>query len=379
MRKILVVFGTRPEAIKLCPLIRRLRKTPSLETVTCVTGQHNEMLTQVLDVFDIHPEYNLGVMTSGQTLFQSTSRIISALESVLEAENPHLVIVQGDTTTTFCGALAAFYRNIPLAHVEAGLRTGDILQPFPEEVNRSLTSKLATLHFAATDWAATNLFNEGVDPSAIFVTGNTAIDAVLETCDRLESGELTAPALPHLDPRKKLIVVTAHRRENFGDGLDRICSAIEFLANRGDVQIVSPVHPNPAVQSVVYDRLAHRENILLTPPLDYVSFVDLMRQSDLILTDSGGIQEEAPSLGKPVLVLRDKTERPEAVVAGTVVLVGTDPAKIVSEASLLLGDPAIYEARSRRHNPYGDGQACRRITAEIQAYLGVRSRIAGAS
>jgi UDP-N-acetylglucosamine 2-epimerase (non-hydrolysing) len=327
------------------------------------------MLDQVLATFRVTPEHDLDVMLAGQTLFQSTSRILAALEPVLQAERPDMVLVQGDTTTTLCGALAAFYSKIPIGHVEAGLRTGDMLQPFPEEMNRVLTGRLTSLHFAATAGAAANLEREGVDASRITVTGNSGIDAVLHIKSRLESGELQGRGWSEIDPTRKLIAVTGHRRESFGSGFEQICRALSRLADRPDVQIVYPVHPNPNVQDPVQRLLANRENILLVEPLDYVPFVDLMRRSRFLLTDSGGIQEEGPSLGKPILVMREKTERPEAVDAGTVRLVGTDEQKIVSEASILLDDEAEYQRRSCVHNPYGDGHASERIGNAILAYL----------
>jgi UDP-N-acetylglucosamine 2-epimerase (non-hydrolysing) len=367
MRKVLLILGTRPEAIKLAPLILHLRSRPAeFRTVVCVTAQHRGMLDQVLEIFRIQPDYDLDLMLPGQTLFQSTSRILAGLEPVFDAVQPDVAVVQGDTTTTLCGALAAFYANVPVGHVEAGLRTGDPRQPFPEEMNRVLASRLATLHFAPTDWAAENLRNEGVPSSAILVTGNTGIDAVLHVRDELERGMLTADNRPSLDPSKRLIVVTAHRRESFGPGFDRICAALARLAARDDVRIIYPVHPNPNVTGVVDRRLRACPNILLIDPLDYVSFVDLMRRSWILITDSGGIQEEAPSLGKPVLVLREKTERPEAVVAGTVRLVGTDEDAIVREASTLLDNPQAWQAMAHRHNPYGDGHASRRIADALR-------------
>ena len=370
MHKILFLFGTRPEAIKLCPVIRGLRAQPGRFNVrVCVTAQHREMLDQVLTAFDVHPDYDLDLMLPGQTLFQSTSRILSGLEPVLDAERPHMALVQGDTTTTFCGALAAFYKQIPVGHVEAGLRTGDILQPFPEEMNRALTGRLASLHFAATEGAAENLGREGVDPRRIGVTGNTGIDALLYVRDGLESGRLPRSEWAGLDTRRKLIVVTAHRRESFGPGFERICAALSELANREDVLILYPVHPNPNVAEPVRKYLSGRPNILLPAPLDYVPFVDAMRRAHFVITDSGGVQEEGPSLGKPILVMRDKTERPEAVAAGTVKLVGTDPERIVREASRLLDDPSEYERMSRVHNPYGDGAASERIARLIDSFL----------
>jgi UDP-N-acetylglucosamine 2-epimerase (non-hydrolysing) len=360
--RVLFVFGTRPEAIKLAPVIRRLSERSSqFETRVCVTAQHRGMLDQVLDVFAIRPHYDLDVMTPGQSLFQSTSRILSSLEDVLTREAPHYVLVQGDTTTTLCGALAAFYKGIVVGHVEAGLRTGDMRQPFPEEMNRVLASKLTTLHFAPTEGAAHNLRNEGVDSRAVFVTGNTGIDAVLEVRDGLEDGRLRGSAQVILDPRKKMILVTAHRRESFGEGFEDICTALLQLASRGDVELVYPVHPNPNVRGVVDRRLRGVRGIQLVEPLAYVDFADLMRRAHFLLTDSGGIQEEAPSLGKPVLVMREKTERPEAIQAGTARLVGTDPGLIVREAALLLDDAAEYSRRSHIHNPYGDGRASERI------------------
>ena len=323
------------------------------------------MLDQVLAAFAVTPDYDLNVMTPGQTLFQSTARIIEALEQPFAAAKPDLAVVQGDTTTTLCGALAAFYSRVPVAHVEAGLRTGDLRQPFPEELNRVLTARMTRLHFAATAWAADNLRREGISKN-VWITGNTGIDAVLHVRDRLERGELTASGSAFDQPGKRLVLVTAHRRESFGEGFSRICQALAAIADRNDVHIVYPVHPNPNVQTAVYERLRSHPNITLTEPMDYVPFVDLMRRAYLILTDSGGIQEEGPSLGKPVLVLREKTERPEAVEAGTVRLVGTDSERIVRESTTLLDCPEEYERMSRIHNPYGDGHASERIEAAIR-------------
>jgi UDP-N-acetylglucosamine 2-epimerase (non-hydrolysing) len=351
--KILFVFGTRPEAIKLAPVVRCLREDPRFDTRVVVTGQHREMLDQVLAAFSIQPDDDLNLMQPGQTLAQSTSRIVAALDPVLHREHPDCVIVQGDTTTTFCGALAAFYRGIPVAHVEAGMRTGDVKQPFPEEMNRVLTSQLATLHFAATESAAENLRREGIEDANIFVTGNTGIDAVLSVL-------ATLPPI-NTGAGKKMILVTAHRRESFGEGFVRICRALRRLAGRPDVEIVFPVHPNPQVQAVVNEHLHDVPQIRLIEPVGYVAFVDLMRRATILLTDSGGIQEEGPSLGKPVLVMREKTERPEAVEAGTALLVGTDEDRIVAEAARLLDDPEEYSRRARIHNPYGDGRASGRI------------------
>ncbi len=327
------------------------------------------MLDQVLDAFEVVPEHDLDLMLPGQTLFQSTSRILGALEPVLASEQPDMVLVQGDTTTTFCGALAAFYANVPVGHVEAGLRTWDMRQPFPEEMNRVLATRLAALHFAPTDGSASNLREEGVDASRIVVTGNSGIDAVLYVRDRLVSGQLRGREWPELDAGKRLIVVTAHRRESFGDGFERICTALAGLARRGDVQVVYPVHRNPNVMDPVNRILGKMPNVILTEPLDYVSFVDLMRRAHLLITDSGGIQEEGPSLGKPILVMREKTERPEAVEAGTVKLVGTDPGRILDEACFLLDNQKEYERRARVHNPYGNGRASERIGDSISSFF----------
>lgn len=365
MTRVLFIFGTRPEAIKLCPVLAHLRSHPEFSASVCVTAQHRELLDQVLETFSVRPDHDLRLMTPGQSLFQSTSRIVAALEPVLEQESPDIVLVQGDTTTTFCGALAAFYRKIPVGHVEAGLRTGDIHQPFPEEMNRLLTTRLSGLHFAATEWAADNLRREGVREDAIAVTGNTGIDAVLFVKHALEDGRIPAPEWPWLDASRKLIVVTAHRRENFGAGIENLCGALARLARRGDVQIVYPVHPNPNVTGPVRRLLGAEPNVILLDPLNYVPFIDLMRRAYILLTDSGGVQEEGPSLGKPILVLRNKTERPEAVEAGTVRLVGTDAAKIENEANRLLDDAGHWASMARTHNPYGDGQASGRIASRI--------------
>lgn len=372
-RKILFIFGTRPEAIKLCPVIRHFRDDCGgrFHVRICVTAQHRDILDQVLQVFGVEPHYDLNAMRPGQTLTSATSLMLAALEPVLQSDQPDLAIVQGDTASTLCGALAAFYAGIPIGHVEAGLRTGDLRQPFPEEMNRVVVGRLCTLHFAATPWAASNLGAEGVPGSRITVTGNTGIDAVLYLKGRLERNEVRGRDwAEELDPGQKLIVVTAHRRESFGEGFERICAAIREIADRPEVQIVYPVHPNPNVTGPVYRQLAGHPRIRLVEPLDYVSFVDLMRRSYLMLTDSGGIQEEAPSLGKPVLVLREKTERPEAVEAGTATLVGTDVRRIVGAATLLLEDPAEYERRKRIHNPYGDGQASCRMAEFIDSFFG---------
>jgi UDP-N-acetylglucosamine 2-epimerase (non-hydrolysing) len=362
MTRVLFIFGTRPEAIKLCPVIRHMKSRPNdFDVRVCVTAQHREMLDQVLHAFEVIPDRDLDIMRPGQSLSQSASRIVAALEPVLVEERPDIVLVQGDTTTTFCGALAAFYAKIPVGHIEAGLRTGDPLEPFPEEMNRVLTGRIAILHFAATEGAAQNLYREGVDPAAVTVTGNTGIDAVFHVKQALDAGRLVGLNGFRPAGSKKLIVVTAHRRESFGDGFDQICAALLRLARRDDVEIVFPVHPNPHVRQAVNRQLAGQPNITLLDPMDYVPFVDLISRAYLLLTDSGGIQEEAPSLGKPVLVLRDKTERPEAVSAGTARLVGTCENRIVENAESLLDDPAAYQRTARSHNPYGDGRASERI------------------
>jgi len=362
MTRVLLIFGTRPEAIKLCPVLLHLRqRTAEFQVNVCVTAQHRQMLDQVLHAFDVTPDYDLDLMQPGQTLAQSSARILAALEGVIAAERPDIVLVQGDTTTTFGGALAAFYARVAVGHVEAGLRTGDLTQPFPEELNRVLTTRLSALHFAPTQSAADNLRREHVQADRIFVTGNTGIDAVLRVNEKLRAGEFPGVDLPGLDPTKQLLVVTAHRRENHGAPLEAICRALVLLARRGDVQIVYPVHRNPKVTGPVEQMLSGEPGILLCEPLDYIPFVDLMRRAYLLLTDSGGIQEEAPSLGKPVLVMREKTERPEAVEAGTVKLVGTDTAQIVAETERLLEDRSEFERMSRAHNPYGDGHASERI------------------
>jgi UDP-N-acetylglucosamine 2-epimerase (non-hydrolysing) len=370
LKRVLFIFGTRPEAIKLCPVIRHMRTAGTgLEVRVAVTAQHRAMLDQVLECFDVRPDHDLDLMTPGQTLAEITARVLSALDPLLAHEHPEMAVVQGDTTTTMAGALAAFYRGIPVAHVEAGLRTGDLAHPFPEEMNRLVTARVAALHFPPTESARGNLLAEGIDSRHVHVTGNSGIDAVLHVAGELGQGRLRPAEWPWIDCTKKLIVVTAHRRESFGGGIERICEALATLARRPDVQVVYPVHRNPNVLDPVTSRLDGLPNLLLLEPLEYVSFVDLMRRAYLIITDSGGIQEEAPSLGKPVLVMRERTERPEAVEAGTVKLVGTDVGKIVSEAATLLDDDGEYLRRSRIHNPYGDGHASERITAAIAATL----------
>lgn len=367
--RVLFVFGTRPEAIKLCPIVLHMRgRAAEFEVKVCATAQHREMLDQVLAAFGVQPDYDLNVMRPDQTLAQASSRILAALDPVLGGDRPDMILVQGDTTTTLCGALAGFYHKIPVGHVEAGLRTRDIWRPFPEEMNRVLTTRLAALHFAPTETSARNLREDLVPESRIVVTGNSGIDAVLYVRDQLERGDLAGPGWPMLDPAKKLIAVTAHRRESFGAGFERIASALRRLARRPDVQIVYPVHRNPNVQAPIRQALSGLANVFLIDPLDYVPFVDLMRRAHFLLTDSGGVQEEGPSLGKPVLVLRETTERPEAVDAGTVKLVGTDEDRIVAEATILLDDPAEHRRMSLIHNPYGDGTASRRIADAVAHY-----------
>ena len=371
MLSTLFVFGTRPEAIKLCPVILHFREhAPEWQTRVCVTAQHRGLLDQVLAAFRVTPDYDLNVMLPGQRLIQSTSRILAGLETVLESDEPDLIFVQGDTTTTFCGALAGFYRGIAVAHVEAGLRTWDMHQPFPEEMNRVLTSRLASIHFPPTQEAAANLSREGISGN-IYVTGNTGVDALMRIRSELESNHFALPAWPQIGVGRRMILVTGHRRESFGNGFVRICQALTRLAERGDVDLIYPLHPNPNVRGPVESLLGSQPHVHLVEPQDYVPFVDLMRRCHFILTDSGGIQEEAPSLGKPVLVMREKTERPEAVYAGTARLVGTDPDRIVAESNLLLDDAAEYDRRSRAHNPYGDGRASERILRAVRERAGL--------
>lgn len=370
--KTLCVFGTRPEAIKMAPLVLALAADKRFEAKVCVTGQHREMLDQVLGLFGIEPDFDLNVMKPGQDLTDVTTSILQGMKCVFEEFKPDIVLVHGDTATTFAASLAAYYQQIPVAHVEAGLRTGNIYSPWPEEANRKLTGALANLHLAPTEMSQANLLREGIDPKSIVVTGNTVIDALLDVVKRLDQDEdLKAKAAApsdFLDPNRKLILVTGHRRESFGGGFERICQALMEVAKQHPaVDIVYPVHLNPNVREPVNRLLAGIENIHLIEPLDYLPFVYLMSRSHIILTDSGGIQEEAPSLGKPVLVMRDTTERPEAVAAGTVKLVGTEAASIVRELNRLLVDPMAYQNMSYAHNPYGDGEACKHILAALLA------------
>ncbi len=368
---VLSIFGTRPEAIKMAPVLHALSAAGARSQV-CVTAQHRGMLDQVLALFDIKPDIDLDLMRPNQTLHGLTAAVLEGISKVLADLKPDMVLVHGDTTTTFAAALAAYYQKIPVGHVEAGLRTGDLYAPFPEEVNRRLTDGIASLHFAPTDGARDNLLAEGYAATRIFVTGNTVVDALLMTTAKLDrDAALTArldAETPYPTTGRRMILVTGHRRENFGDGLRNICQALGQLAKRDDVEIVYPVHLNPNVQQPVSEILGGIANVHLLGPLDYLAFVRLMSRAHIVITDSGGIQEEAPSLGKPVLVMRDVTERPEAVSAGTVKLVGTDQAKIVAEASSLLDNPKAYESMSRAHNPYGDGMAADRIAGEVLSY-----------
>lgn len=362
--RVLMVFGTRPEAIKMAPVAKAFAASDQVDLRLCVTGQHREMLDQVLQLFDIHPNYDLNVMKVGQSLAAMTSAILTGLGPVLEEFAPDLMLVHGDTSTSFAAALAAYYAHIAVGHVEAGLRTGDIWSPWPEEANRRLTASLTVLHFAPTAGAAENLKRENIADSQIFVTGNTVIDALHMAAAMLRNGGEASrryQAQFDLNPAKKMILVTGHRRESFGDGFQRICKALQALSRREDVEIVYPVHLNPMVKGPVEAALAGRANVKLLPPQDYLPFVYLMSRAHLILTDSGGIQEEAPSLGKPVLVMRNVTERPEAVEAGTVRLVGTDDVQIISQVSELLDNSSAYDAMQFAHNPYGDGMAAGRI------------------
>lgn len=370
MKKILTVFGTRPEAIKMAPLVHALAEDSRFETKCCVTAQHREMLDQVLELFEIKPDYDLNLMKAGQTLNDVTANILLELKSVLQEFKPDVVLVHGDTATTFASSLASYYEQIPVGHIEAGLRTGNIYSPWPEEANRRLTGVLAQYHFAPTETSKQNLLKENFSPEAISVTGNTVIDALLMVKNKIESNnELNAQLasqFPFLDENKKLILVTGHRRESFGGGFERICEALAITAKtHPEVQILYPMHLNPNVREPVNRILADIDNIFLIEPQQYLPFIYLMDRAYVILTDSGGIQEEAPSLGKPVLVMRDTTERPEAVEAGTVKLVGTNTDKIVSGLDALLTDESEYEAMSVAHNPYGDGKACQRILNEL--------------
>ena len=367
--RILSVFGTRPEAIKMAPVVKVLEASPGIDSAVCVTAQHRDMLDQVLKLFSITPEFDLDIMRDNQDLTHITSAVLTGLGDVLDQYQPDRILVHGDTTTTFAASLAAFYRKIPVGHVEAGLRTGDVFAPWPEEMNRRLCDTIADIYFAPTESAAANLRREGHDPANIVITGNTVIDALLDVTRRLKDDHALQGSLneqfPFLDPARRLVLVTGHRRENFGRGFEDICHALADLSARPDIQIVYPVHLNPNVREPVNRILKDKPGIHLIEPLDYLPFVYLMDRSFLVITDSGGIQEEAPSLGKPVLVMRDVTERPEAVAAGTVKLVGTDRALIAQECMRLLDDADAYAIMSRAHNPYGDGKASDRIVDEV--------------
>ena len=383
MKKIMLVFGTRPEAIKMAPLVKELEKhNNQIETIVCVTGQHREMLDQVLEIFEIKPDYDLNIMKAGQNLYDVTTRVLLGMREVLEKERPDVVLVHGDTTTSTAAALATFYQQIPVGHVEAGLRTHNIYSPWPEEMNRQLTGRLTTYHFAPTPLSRQNLLNEGVPDDHITVTGNTVIDALHMVINKIKNNSsLEADLKQRLaaegynidrlsDGKRRMVLITGHRRENFGEGFLNICNAIKTLKEKyQDVDFVYPMHLNPNVRRPIHeifgDDLSDLGNMFFIEPLEYLSFVFLMEKSHIVLTDSGGIQEEAPGIGKPVLVMRDTTERPEALDAGTVVLVGTDYDKIVNNVSLLLDDTAAYERMSRANNPYGDGLASGRIVNEL--------------
>lgn len=378
MKKVMLVFGTRPEAIKMAPLVKEFQKQPKrVETVVCVTGQHREMLDQVLKIFDIKPDYDLNIMKQGQDLYDVTARVLTGMRDVLKEVKPDVVLVHGDTTTSTAAALAAFYQQIPVGHVEAGLRTHNIYSPWPEEMNRLLTGRLATYHFSPTPLSRNNLIKESVDDRNIIITGNTVIDALYWVVDKIKNNKELDNELEdilskagydvnRLNNGKKLVLITGHRRENFGDGFINMCTAIKDLTVKyPDLDFVYPMHLNPNVRKPIHEvfgeNLSGLKNMFFIEPLEYLSFVYLMEKSSIVLTDSGGIQEEAPGLGKPVLVMRDTTERPEALDAGTVKLVGTDYNKIVNEVSSLIDDKAAYEKMSKAVNPYGDGLACGRI------------------
>lgn len=386
MKKVMLVFGTRPEAIKMAPLVKEFQKNPTdFETIVCVTGQHREMLDQVLDIFDIKPDYDLNIMKQGQDLYDVTSRVLTGMRDVLMEARPDVVLVHGDTTTSTAAALAAFYQQIPVGHVEAGLRTHNIYSPWPEEMNRQITGRIAAYDFAPTPLSRKNLLQENIPDERITVTGNTVIDALHIVVDRIKGDASLSRSLEkklsdagydidRLSNGKKLVLITGHRRENFGDGFINMCTAIKDLtAKYPNADFVYPMHLNPNVRKPIHevfgDDLSNLGNMFFIEPLEYLEFVYLMEKSDIVLTDSGGIQEEAPGLGKPVLVMRDTTERPEALDAGTVKLVGTDYNRIVSEVSILLDDASAYDQMSKAVNPYGDGKACMRITQTLNVRL----------
>lgn len=383
MKRVLLVFGTRPEAIKMAPLVKEFQKlSDRFETIVCVTGQHREMLDQVLNIFEIIPDYDLNIMKQGQDLYDVTARVLMGMRDVLKEAQPNVVLVHGDTTTSTAAALAAFYQQIPVGHVEAGLRTHNIYSPWPEEMNRQITGRIATYHFAPTPLSRQNLLAEGVKEEHIHVTGNTVIDALYMVVDKIKNDKDLDIVLENqlkqagydvnrLAGGKKLVLITGHRRENFGDGFIHMCTAIKDLTQKyPDVDFVYPMHLNPNVRKPIHEvfgeDLSNLGNMFFIEPLEYLSFVYLMEKSTIVLTDSGGIQEEAPGLGKPVLVMRDTTERPEALEAGTVKLVGTDYDKIVNEVSALLDNQACYEKMSKAVNPYGDGKACERIVMNLE-------------
>jgi UDP-N-acetylglucosamine 2-epimerase (non-hydrolysing) len=372
--KVLSIFGTRPEAIKMAPLVRALDAEHNINAKICVTAQHREMLDQVLNLFEIKPDYDLNIMKPGQSLSDVTTNILQGLSPILEEFQPDLVLVHGDTATTLSSSLAAFYQQIPVGHVEAGLRTGDLSSPWPEEGNRRLTSAITALHFSPTAASQQNLLNEGVNAKQVSVTGNTVIDALFMIKNKIENNDKFTESLksvfPERDESKKLILITGHRRESFGDGFERICKALAEIAMKyPEIQLLYPMHLNPNVREPVNRILKGINNIFLIEPQDYLPFVYLMDQASIIVTDSGGVQEEAPSLGKPVLVMRDTTERPEAVEAGTVKLVGTNTARIINEVDILLTNKEEYNKMSLAHNPYGDGKACQRIIETINSYF----------
>ena len=372
--KVLSIFGTRPEAIKMAPLVLALEQDPAFESRVCVTAQHRQMLDQVLELFNITPDHDLDIMQADQDLYDVTSRVLLGVRDVLTREQPDLVLVQGDTTTCFAGALAAFYQHIPVAHLEAGLRTGNIHAPFPEEANRAMTSRIARFHFAPTEVSRQNLLEEKIPEKNIWVTGNSVIDALLwvrkKVASRDDWGNVFGSATEVIQTKKTYVLITGHRRENFGQGFKDLCTAIATLAdNHPEIHFIYPVHLNPNVQQPVYSLLKGRTNIHLIDPLDYAPFVYAMDRAYLILTDSGGVQEEAPSLGKPVLVMRETTERPEAVDAGTVILVGTDKEKIIAETERLLVNAKQYQRMAQLHNPYGDGQTAKKITKILKTSL----------
>jgi UDP-N-acetylglucosamine 2-epimerase (non-hydrolysing) len=381
----MTIFGTRPEAVKLAPVIKKLEEyKEDFESIICVTAQHRQMLDQVLELFDIKPHYDLNIMKPNQSLFELTSNVLLNIQPILEKEKPDIILVQGDTTTVFVASLAAFYLKIKIGHVEAGLRTFNKYSPFPEEINRKITTCMADLHFAPTQTSKDNLLKENTEEKDIFITGNTVIDALFLTIEKLKNDELNntfsekvkgiSELINKINPKsdKKVILLTGHRRENFGQGFENICHGVKEIANNTDVEIIYPVHLNPNVREPVMRIIGGIKNIHLIEPLDYEPFVYLMSKSHIILTDSGGVQEEAPSLGKPVLVMRDTTERPEAVIAGTVKLVGTDKDLLVKETNKLLHDKNAYDSMSMAHNPYGDGKASQRI---IDALLDFKSNL----